>query len=66
MDTGCYVARLDAVGFRNGEQFDLGGVAVTAVHLAGHMRGHCSFLVARRGLFFVGDVEVEPGLCRAA
>jgi glyoxylase-like metal-dependent hydrolase (beta-lactamase superfamily II) len=58
VETYHYVARPDAVGFRDGEQFDLGGVTVTAVHLAGHTRGHSGFLVEPDGVFFVGDIDL--------
>lgn len=53
-----YSARPDATGFADGEQFDLGGVTVTAVHLAGHTRGHSGFLVDPGGVFFVGDIDL--------
>ena len=58
VDTYHYTPRPDAVGFRDGERFDLGGVTVTAVHLAGHTRGHSGFLVEPDGVFFVGDVDL--------
>lgn len=51
-------ARPDATGFTDGEVFDLGGVRVTAVHLAGHTRGHSGFLVEPDGVLFVGDVDL--------
>jgi glyoxylase-like metal-dependent hydrolase (beta-lactamase superfamily II) len=58
VETYHFVARPDATGFRDGEQFELGGVTVTAVHLAGHTRGHCGFLVEPDGVFFVGDIDL--------
>jgi glyoxylase-like metal-dependent hydrolase (beta-lactamase superfamily II) len=54
-----YAARPDATGFADGEQFDLGGVTVTVLHLAGHTRGHCGFLVEPDGVAFVGDIDLS-------
>jgi hydroxyacylglutathione hydrolase len=54
-----YTERPDATGVSDGDVFDLGGgLTVTVVHLAGHTRGHCGFLVEPEGLFFVGDVDL--------
>jgi glyoxylase-like metal-dependent hydrolase (beta-lactamase superfamily II) len=58
VDTYMYRARPDAAGFADGERFDLGGVTVTCVHLAGHTRGHSGFLVEPDGVFFVGDIDL--------
>jgi glyoxylase-like metal-dependent hydrolase (beta-lactamase superfamily II) len=58
VETYAYSPRPDAVGFTDGEQFDLGGVTVTCVHLAGHTRGHSGFLVEPDGVFFVGDIDL--------
>jgi glyoxylase-like metal-dependent hydrolase (beta-lactamase superfamily II) len=48
-----------ATGFADGAVFDLGGVVVTAIHLAGHTRGHCGFLVEPDGVAFVGDIDLS-------
>ena len=54
-----YVERPDATGFADGDRYDLGdGVVVEVVHLAGHTRGHCGFLVDREGVFFCADVDL--------
>jgi glyoxylase-like metal-dependent hydrolase (beta-lactamase superfamily II) len=54
-----YTERPDATGLADGDVVDLGGgLTVTVVHLAGHTRGHCGFLVEPEGLFFVGDVDL--------
>jgi glyoxylase-like metal-dependent hydrolase (beta-lactamase superfamily II) len=58
VETYSYSPRPDAFGFADGEQFELGGVTVTCVHLAGHTRGHCGFLVEPDGVFFVGDIDL--------
>lgn len=54
-----FVARPDTQGVVDGERFDLGGVTVTVVHLAGHTRGHCGFLVEPDGVAFVGDIDLS-------
>lgn len=53
-----YTARPDATGMEEGTTFDLGGTKVTVVHLPGHTRGHCGFLVEPDGIFFVADVDL--------
>lgn len=54
-----YTSRADASGFADGEVFDLGGRTVTAIHLPGHTRGHCGFLVEPDGVFFVADIDLS-------
>jgi glyoxylase-like metal-dependent hydrolase (beta-lactamase superfamily II) len=54
-----YTARPDATGFADGEVFDLGGRTVTAIHLPGHTKGHCGFLVEPDGVFFVADIDLS-------
>jgi hydroxyacylglutathione hydrolase len=54
-----YTERKDAQGFTDGDTFDLGGITVTVVHLPGHTRGHCGFLVEPDGVFFVADVDLS-------
>jgi glyoxylase-like metal-dependent hydrolase (beta-lactamase superfamily II) len=55
-----FTARPDATGFADGERFDLGGgLAVEVVHLPGHTKGHCGFLVEPDGVFFVADVDLS-------
>lgn len=54
-----YTERPDASGLADGDVLDLGGgLTVTVVHLAGHTRGHCGFLVEPDGVCFVGDVDL--------
>jgi glyoxylase-like metal-dependent hydrolase (beta-lactamase superfamily II) len=53
-----FTARPDATGFADGDVFDLGGVRVTVVHLSGHTRGHCGFMVEPGGVFFIGDIDL--------
>jgi len=55
-----YTARADAVPFRNGEQFDLGGgVRVRVIHAPGHTRGHCFFWIEPDDVLFLADVDLS-------
>lgn len=55
-----YEPRLDASGFDDGHTFDLGGgLRVEVVHLPGHTRGHCAFLVEPEGVLFVADIDLS-------
>jgi glyoxylase-like metal-dependent hydrolase (beta-lactamase superfamily II) len=54
-----YTPRPDATGFVDGQTFDLGSSAVTVIHLPGHTRGHCGFLVEPDGVFFVADIDLS-------
>ncbi len=49
----------DAQGFDDGDVFDLGGVSVRVLHLAGHTRGHSAFMIEPDGVLFVGDVDLS-------
>lgn len=52
-----YTPRADAEGFSDGHVFDLGGgVAVEAVHLPGHTRGHSGFRIG--DVFFLSDIDL--------
>jgi glyoxylase-like metal-dependent hydrolase (beta-lactamase superfamily II) len=54
-----YTPRADATEFVDGQTFDLGGgLRVEVVHLPGHTRGHCGFLVEPDGVFFVADIDL--------
>lgn len=54
-----YVPRPDAIAYRDGERWDLGGgVSVQALHMPGHTRGHCVLLVQPGGIAFIGDIDL--------
>jgi glyoxylase-like metal-dependent hydrolase (beta-lactamase superfamily II) len=59
-----FTPRPDALGFRGGDRFDLGGVTLDVIHTPGHTRGHCCFLIAwrengrQRRLLYLGDIEL--------
>lgn len=55
-----FTPRPDAVGFRDGHVFDLGGgVTVRAIHTPGHTRGHCCFYVEPDALLYLGDIDLS-------
>ena len=54
-----FTPRPDAVAFRDGDVFDLGGVTVRAVGAPGHTRGHTFFVVEPDGVVYLGDVDLS-------
>lgn len=55
-----YVARPDAVTYRDGDVLDLGGgVTITAVLAPGHTPGHCLFRIEPDGVLFLADVDLS-------
>jgi len=52
-----YTPRPDAQGFTDGDRFDLGGLAIEAVHLPGHTRGHSGFRI-EGDVFFLSDIDL--------
>jgi glyoxylase-like metal-dependent hydrolase (beta-lactamase superfamily II) len=57
LDEFHYTPRPDALGFGDGHTWSLGGVAVEAVHLPGHTRGHSGFRIDG-GVFFLSDIDL--------
>ena len=55
-----YAPRPDAVGYRDGAEWPLGGgVRVRAIHMPGHTAGHCVLLVEPQGVAFIGDIDLS-------
>ena len=54
-----YSERADAAGFSHGQRFDVGGASIDVVHLPGHTRGHCGFMIEPDGVFFVADIDLS-------
>ncbi len=54
-----YRPRPDAIGYRDGAVWDLGGVRVRAIHLPGHTAGHCALLVEPQAIAFIGDIDLS-------
>ena len=54
-----YQPRADAVPFRDGDVFDLGGgVRVRVLHAPGHTRGHSFFHLEPDDVLYLGDVDL--------
>jgi glyoxylase-like metal-dependent hydrolase (beta-lactamase superfamily II) len=55
-----YQARGDAIGFGDGDVFDLGsGVRVRVIHAPGHTRGHCFFWIEPDDILYLADVDLS-------
>lgn len=54
-----YVPRPDAVPFRDGDVFDLGGTRVRVIHAPGHTRGHCVLHVEPEDVVYLGDIDLS-------
>lgn len=54
-----YVPRPDAIGYRDGAVWELGGSRVRAIHMPGHTSGHCVLLVEPEGVAFIGDIDLS-------
>ncbi|MCL4746958.1 MAG: MBL fold metallo-hydrolase [Burkholderiaceae bacterium] len=55
-----YVPRPDAIGYRDGAVWELGGgVRVRALHMPGHTSGHCVLMVEPEGVAFIGDIDLS-------
>lgn len=44
----------------DGEQIDLGGVTLEAIHTPGHTPGHTGFFIPEHGVLFSGDIDLTP------
>lgn len=54
-----YAPRPDAVGYRDGAVWELGGVRVRAFHMPGHTQGHTVLVVEPDGVAFIGDIDLS-------
>jgi glyoxylase-like metal-dependent hydrolase (beta-lactamase superfamily II) len=54
-----YAPRPEAIGYKDGAVWDLGGSRVRAFHLPGHTAGHCALLVEPEGVAFIGDIDLS-------
>lgn len=53
-----YAPRPDAIAYRDGMVWELGGSRVRAFHMPGHTAGHCVLLVEPEGVAFIGDIDL--------
>ena len=55
-----YVERPDAIPFRDGDVFELGGgVRVRVIHTPGHTRGHSALFVEPDAILYLGDIDLS-------
>ena len=55
-----FTPRPDALGFRDGALFELGGaVRLRAIHLPGHTRGHCALFAEPDEVLYLGDIDLS-------
>jgi glyoxylase-like metal-dependent hydrolase (beta-lactamase superfamily II) len=54
-----FTPRADAVGFGDGDLFDLGGVRLRAIHAPGHTRGHSLFHIEPDDVLYLGDIDLS-------
>lgn len=54
-----WTARPDAVAYRDGATWDVGGATIRAIHMPGHTAGHTVLLVEPYGVAFIGDIDLS-------
>jgi glyoxylase-like metal-dependent hydrolase (beta-lactamase superfamily II) len=55
-----YVPRPDALAYRDGAVWELGGgVTLRAIHLPGHTSGHCALFIEPGAIAFIGDIDLS-------
>jgi glyoxylase-like metal-dependent hydrolase (beta-lactamase superfamily II) len=54
-----YAPRPDAIGYRDGAVWPLGGSTVRAIHMPGHTSGHSVLLIEPEGIAFIGDIDLS-------
>jgi glyoxylase-like metal-dependent hydrolase (beta-lactamase superfamily II) len=54
-----YAPRPDAIGYEDGQVWDLGQGRIRAFHMPGHTAGHTALLVEPEGVAFIGDIDLS-------
>ncbi len=55
-----FTPRGDALPFRDGDVFELGGdVRIRVIHAPGHTRGHCFFWIEPHDVLYLADVDLS-------
>jgi len=55
-----FVPRPDALPYRDGDVFELGGgVRIRVIHTPGHTRGHCALFVEPDEVLYLGDIDLS-------
>jgi len=54
-----FTPRPDALAFRDGDVFELGGARLRVIHAPGHTRGHCVFHIEPDDVLYLGDIDLS-------
>jgi len=54
-----FAPRPDAVGYADGQVWELGGVRLRAHHMPGHTAGHSVLVAEPEGVAFIGDIDLS-------
>jgi len=54
-----FTPRPDAMPFRDGDVFELGGARIRVIHAPGHTRGHCFFWIEPDDVLYLADVDLS-------
>ena len=54
-----FTPRADAVAYRDGDVFELGGTRVRVIHAPGHTRGHCVLHIEPEDVLYLGDIDLS-------
>ncbi len=54
-----FTPRPDALPYRDGDVFDLGGTSIRVIHTPGHTRGHCALHVLPEDVLYLGDIDLS-------
>jgi len=54
-----FLPRADALAYRDGDVFELGGASVRVLHAPGHTRGHSMLHVEPDDVLYLGDIDLS-------
>ncbi len=54
-----FMARTDAMAFRDGDVFELGRCRIRVMHTPGHTGGHCAFYIEPDDVLYLGDIDLS-------
>jgi hydroxyacylglutathione hydrolase len=59
LDEFHFTPRPDALAYRDGDVFDLGGSRVRVIHTPGHTRGHCALYIEPDDVLYLADIDLS-------
>jgi glyoxylase-like metal-dependent hydrolase (beta-lactamase superfamily II) len=54
-----WLPRPDALAYRDGATWEVGGATIRALHMPGHTSGHSVLLIEPHGVAFIGDIDLS-------